>query len=44
MVFVGTRYGISYGMQAEIELAERMRIPIVFNDMREMQARFIPYW
>lgn len=36
-VFVGAKYGISYGMKAEIELAETMRIPIVFIDMREKE-------
>lgn len=35
-VFVGAKYGISSGMKAEIELAKKNNIPVVFNKvMRE---------
>ena len=35
-IFVGAKYGISSGMKAEIELAKKNNIPIVFNEtMRE---------
>lgn len=35
-VFVGAKYGISSGMKAEIELAKKNNIPVVFNEvMRE---------
>lgn len=32
VVFVGVKYGISSGMKAEIELAKKNNIPIVFNE------------
>lgn len=32
-VFVGVKYGISSGMKAEIELAKRENIPVVFDEI-----------
>lgn len=31
-IFVGAKYGISSGMKAEIELAKKNNIPVVFNE------------